>query len=125
MRRELRELLGPMASLPRVRLGVAGPAKVSSLMRFAAFSGVGSALRFAARNSKSVAKLATTAAPDALVVGVAMHMDNEPDCLIEGLHLFPLGGFCATIHWANAVAAGDFVLGTNACGFTVADTYNI
>ena len=113
--------LGPTAPLPRVRLGVAGPAKISSLMRFAAFSGVGSALRFAARNSKSVAKLATTAAPDALVVGVAMHMDAEPDCLIEGLHLFPLGGFCATVQWANAVSAGDFVIGASGRGFTVGD----
>ena len=91
----------------------------TSLLRFAAFSGVGSALRFAARNSKSAVKLATTAAPDALVVSVAWYMNAEPDCLIDGLHLFPLGGFCHTVQWANAVAAGNFVVKPNGRGFII------
>jgi len=119
-RAALREALGERARLPRVRLGVAGPAKVSSLVRFAAFAGVGSSLRFISRYGGNVLKLATTAAPDALVAGVAAHMEKERgDCLIDGFHFFPLGGFHATLRWANAVADGAFAMHDGGGGFDV------
>ena len=104
----LRAKLGPDAKLPTVRLGVAGPAKISNLIKFGTMSGVGNSLRFFTKYSSNVLKLASKAAPDELVLGVAEHVAAEPDCMIEGLHYYPFGGFASTLKWANAVEAGDF-----------------
>ena len=121
----LRAALAEGAVLPRVKLGVAGPAKISSLIKFGAMSGVGASLNFFAKHSSNVLKLASRAAPDELVAGVAVHADTgegpEQDgaCLIEALHYYPFGGFASTLRWANAVEAGDFELSTDGQSFSV------
>lgn len=102
--------LGTDAGLPGVRLGVAGPAKMAALLKFALMSGVGPSVRFVSKYAGNVAKLATTSAPDALVAGIAAYQAREPRCLVRGLHYYSFGGFASTIRWANAVAAGEFDL---------------
>eukprot|EP00937_MAST-01D_sp_MAST-1D-sp2_P003795 g3795.t1 len=120
-RAALREALGADAPLPRVRLGVAGPAKISALIKFGAMSGVGNSLRFVSKYAGNVLKLASKAAPDELLLGLARHQEEEPESLIEGLHYYPFGGFQATLRWANAVEAGHFDLAAGGAGFTVRD----
>ena len=56
----------------------------------------------------NVLKLASKAAPDELLVGLAAHREAEPECLVGGLHYYPFGGFASTLRWANAVEAGEF-----------------
>ena len=107
-------------SLPRVRLGVAGPAKISNLIKFGAMSGVGNSLQFLTKHSGSVLKLASKAAPDEVVTGVALHCDQERDSMIEGLHYYPFGGFGSTLRWAGAVEGGNFSVHSAGMGFTVA-----
>ena len=111
-----------------MRLGVAGPAKVSSLIKFGAMSGVGASLNFFKKYSGNVLKLASRAAPDDLVAGVAAHMaatdaasdGGAEECLLDGLHFYPFGGFVSTLRWANAVEAGDFEMSADGCNFEVA-----
>ena len=125
----LRGALGAETRLPRVRLGVAGPAKVSSLIKFGAMSGVGASLNFFKKYSGNVFKLASRAAPDDVVAGVAAHMaatnsaseDGAGECLLEGLHFYPFGGFLSTLRWANAVEAGDFEMSADGLKFEVAN----
>jgi methylenetetrahydrofolate reductase (NADPH) len=104
--------------LPRVRLGVAGPAKIANLIKFGMMSGVGNSLRFFTKYTGNVLMLATKAAPDGIIAGISRHADAEPDCLIEGLHYYPFGGFVSTLRWANAVEQGDFSMDANETGFT-------
>ena len=85
-------------------------------------SGVGNSLRFLTKYSGNVLKLASKAAPDEVVAGVAAHGDEECDSLIEGLHYYPFGGFASTLRWANAVEQGDFSMHSaeqEGDGFTV------
>jgi len=118
IRRLLREHLGPEAKLPHVHLGVSGPAKISSLIRFAAFSGVGSSLQFIAKYKTNVLSLLTTAEPDKFIVGIAEHIESDPDTLIKALHFYPFGGFAKTAWYAYAVEQGQFDMQDDGCGFT-------
>jgi methylenetetrahydrofolate reductase (NADPH) len=88
-------------NMPTVRLGVAGPAKISNLIKFGTMSGVGNSLSFLTKYSGNVFKLATKATPMELIEGVAKHQDNDANCMIQGLHFYPFGGMKATLKWVN------------------------
>ena len=94
--------------LPSVRLGLAGPAKINKLIKFGLMSGVGASIGFLKKNAGSVLKLASTAAPDAVIAGLAAHRLAEPQCLVDSLHYYPFGGFTATLNYANGVEEGRF-----------------
>ncbi len=100
-RTALVEHLGGKDNLPTVRLGVAGPAKISSLIKFGMMSGVGNSLRFLTKYSSNVFKLATTMGPEELILGIAQHQIEHPDCMIKHLHYYPFGGFVSTLKWVN------------------------
>lgn len=104
----LKKRLGENAKLPPVHLGVAGPAKIHNLIKFATMSGVGPSIRFVSKYATNVLKLATTAAPDELCVGLAAHQTSEPTCLFQRLHFYTFGGLKPTLKWANAVVGGEF-----------------
>ena len=89
-------------AMPAVRLGVAGPAKISNLIKFGAMSGVGNSLSFLTKYSGNVFKLATKATPMELIVGIAKHQETESECMIQNLHFYPFGGMKATLKWVNA-----------------------
>jgi methylenetetrahydrofolate reductase (NADPH) len=106
----LRKRLGQTARLPLVHLGVAGPAKIHSLIKFATMSGVGASMRFVSKYATNVIKLATTAAPDELVAGLASYQASELECLFQRLHFYTFGGLQQTLRWSNNVVAGNFEL---------------
>jgi len=92
-----------------IHLGVAGPTKLTSLIKFATASGVGNSLRVLTRQSKNIFKLATQShAPDGLITGLAKGIVADPACLIQKLHYYSFGGFGATAKWAYKVADGQF-----------------
>lgn len=122
--RSVRQMLRnelPTGDLPPVFIGVAGPAKMSALIKFGTMSGVGNSLRFLTKNAGNAFKLATTSTPDTLIIGIASHQSGEPDSLIQKLHFYPFGGFKTTLKWANAVAAGEFDMESDDGNFTVRD----
>lgn len=100
-----------------MHIGVAGPAKIVNLIKFATMSGVGPSIRFVKKYTGNVFKLATTAAPDELISGLAAYQTQEPACLIRTLHFYPFGGMAPTLKWANAARAGSF--DQTSSGFTV------
>lgn len=87
--------------LPSVRLGVAGPAKISSLIKFGTMSGVGNSLNFVSKYAGNVFKLATKMGPEELILGVGEYRQSEPDCMIKGFHFYPFGGFKSTLKWIH------------------------
>jgi methylenetetrahydrofolate reductase (NADH) len=96
-----------------VRIGVAGPASVATLMRFATICGVATSARALARNAGLVKHLFGASAPDAILRALAGAQlgDVAP-------HFFTFGGLGATARWAAAVAAGHIAL-DHAGGFRV------
>lgn len=119
VRSVLKDRLGEDVKMPPVHIGVAGPAKISTLIKFGTMSGVGASLRFVTKYASNVLKLATTSAPDKLVAGLARHQTAEPECLVQKLHFYPFGGMKSTLAWANAVVDGKFTKQDDDDGFTV------
>lgn len=113
----LSKRLGAAAKLPSVHLGVAGPAKIQNLIRFASMSGVGPSMRFVSQYTGNVLKLATTSAPDEVITGLAAYQSEESACLVRRLHFYTFGGLPSTLRWANSAVAGDLEL--TGAGFSV------
>jgi methylenetetrahydrofolate reductase (NADPH) len=82
-----------------VHLGVAGPAKLQTLIKFAIACGVGPSLKVLQKRAKDVSKLLLPFEPTALVTDLAAHKAANPDFAIERLHFFPLGGIKANADW--------------------------
>ena len=74
-----------------VHLGVAGPAKLQTLIRFAMACGVGASLSVLQKRAKDITKLMLPFTPDEVLAGIASHPDLG-ETNIEAIHMFPLGG---------------------------------
>ncbi|RBI83225.1 methylenetetrahydrofolate reductase [Rhodosalinus halophilus] len=85
-----------------VHLGIAGPAKLQTLIRFAIACGVGPSLKVLQRRAMDVSKLVKPYEPTQLLRALAAHRAAHPDSNIEQIHFFPLGGIAATAEWAQA-----------------------
>jgi methylenetetrahydrofolate reductase (NADH) len=100
-----------------VRIGLAGPTSLTTLMRYARRCGVKASARALARNAGLTKHLLGAAAPDALVRALA---EAVPTHRLGDVapHYFSFGGIAATAQWAASVAAGRIVL-DRAGGFGV------
>ena len=87
-----------------VEVGVAGPANVATLAKFAFRCGVGASLRALARGHTAFARILAEATPDAFIASLVDA--EEANAPIDGLHLFTFGGVCRTAQWMRTRAAG-------------------
>lgn len=88
-----------------VRIGLAGPANVATLVRYAIRCGVTNSIRALTGRADRFLRLVSDRAPDALVRGLA---EDGAAAGIAGLHFFPFGGVAKTARWANALKRGRF-----------------
>lgn len=87
-----------------VRLGIAGPASVKALLRFAARCGVGVSAKVMAKYGLSLTRLLGTAGPAPLIEALSEAL--KPDLHGEvRLHLYPFGGLERTADWIEGFAA--------------------
>jgi methylenetetrahydrofolate reductase (NADPH) len=84
-----------------IHIGVAGPAKLQTLLKFAIACGVGASLRVLQKRAKDVTKLLMPFEPDEFIAGIAAHKAAHPDFGIEAVHFFPLGGIKTNATWAT------------------------
>ena len=87
-----------------IRVGVAGPARLSTLLAFAARCGVRASARMAVRR-RGALRLLGHYAPDAILGGLAHHRTDVPDTPLCGIHVFTFGGIARTSAWLRAGAA--------------------
>jgi len=85
-----------------VHLGIAGPAKLQTMIKFAVACGVGPSLRVLQKRAKDVTKLVKPFEPTGLVADLAALRAEGRIGNIAQLHMFPLGGIRASADWANA-----------------------
>lgn len=90
-------------SMP-IHLGIAGPTKLQTLMKFALACGVGPSLRVLQKRAKDVTKLILPYEPSDLLAELAAHRRTNPASLIEQVHIFPLGGIVSSAEWATRLA---------------------
>ncbi|WP_132693741.1 methylenetetrahydrofolate reductase [Rhodovulum steppense] len=83
-----------------IHLGVAGPAKLQTLVKFAVACGVGPSLKVLQRRARDVSKLVLPFTPDAFLTDLAAAAARRPgDFPIAGVHFFPLGGIATNAAW--------------------------
>lgn len=100
-----------------IHVGIAGPAKLKSLVHYAAMCGIGASTRVVTRQAANLTKLASVAAPDAVVAELARYKATDPDCGIAQAHFFTFGGLKRAADWLDGAAKGDFT--PTAGGFKV------
>ena len=88
-----------------VHIGVAGPAKLQTLIKFAMACGVGPSLRVLQRRAADVTKLVLPFTPEEFLTDLAAHGASKPDFNIVKVHFFPLGGIKATAEWTAEFGA--------------------
>jgi len=83
-----------------IHIGVAGPAKLQTMIKFAIACGVGASLKVLQKRAKDVTKLLLPFEPDAFLGDLAAHKAANPDFNITNVHFFPLGGIKTNANWA-------------------------
>ncbi len=83
-----------------IHIGIAGPAKLQTMIKFAIACGVGPSLRVLQRRAMDVTKLVMPYEPDEVVSALAQHKAANPDFAISHVHFFPLGGIKTCAEWA-------------------------
>ncbi|MCB6177039.1 methylenetetrahydrofolate reductase [Rhodobacter sp. Har01] len=91
-----------------VHIGIAGPAKLQTLIKFAIACGVGPSLKVLQKRALDVSKLLTPYEPTELLADLAAQKAANPGFGIEQVHFFPLGGIKTNAEWvtANGGASG-------------------
>jgi methylenetetrahydrofolate reductase (NADPH) len=85
-----------------VHIGIAGPAKLQTLIKFAIACGVGPSLKVLQKRAMDVTKLLLPYEPTDVINTLAAHKASNPDFNIESVHFFPLGGIKTNANWAIA-----------------------
>ena len=83
-----------------IHIGIAGPAKLQTLIKFAIACGVGPSLKVLQKRAMDVSKLMMPYQPTEVLTQLAAHKAAHPDFNIESVHFFPLGGIKANANWA-------------------------
>lgn len=82
-----------------VHIGIAGPAKLQTLIKFAIACGVGPSLKVLQKRAMDVTKLLIPYEPTEILNDLAAHKAASPAFNIEAVHLFPLGGIKPSADW--------------------------
>ncbi len=80
----------------KINLGVSGPAKLQTLIKYAILCGVGPSIRVLQKRAKDITKLLKPYTPEKMLIDLAKYKRGTPDSKISGVHFFPLGGITQT-----------------------------
>lgn len=83
-----------------VHIGISGPAKLQTLIKFAMACGVGPSVRVLQKRARDVTKLLMPFEPMQVLTDLAEHKARNPGFNIAQVHFFPLGGIRTNTNWA-------------------------
>jgi methylenetetrahydrofolate reductase (NADPH) len=84
-----------------IRIGVPGPAKITTLLRYAKVCGVATSSRAVAKYGFSLSRLLGMAGPDAFLADLADRIGGAAGDNVL-IHLFPFGGFAEAGRWLHS-----------------------
>ena len=84
-----------------VHIGIAGPAKLQTLIRYSVECGVGASMKVLQKRAKDITKLLLPYEPTSVISELAEYKSQNPDFNIEQVHFFPLGGTKTTANWVK------------------------
>lgn len=96
--------------------GLAGPAGITTLLRFARRCGVGPSIRALTSRPSTFTKLVGEHGPEKVMRDLAVVSETDAS-VFDGLHFFCFGGYLQTCEWLNKVAMGRITLDPQ--GFSV------
>jgi methylenetetrahydrofolate reductase (NADPH) len=86
-----------------IHIGVAGPAKLQTLIKFSIACGVGPSLKVLQKRAKDVKKLLLPFDPNDFLETLANHKKENPKFNVSNIHFFPLGGINTNASWIKNV----------------------
>ena len=89
-----------------IHIGLAGPARLTTLVQYALRCGVGPSVKALSGRAASFGRLLGQHGPEALVRELAGARERGLE--IDGIHLFSFGGLARTCKWIRAVEDGRF-----------------
>ncbi len=75
-----------------IHIGIAGPAKLQTLLRYSLECGVGASIKIIQKRALDLTKLLLPYKPTTIISELANFKADNPDFNIEKVHFFPLGG---------------------------------
>ncbi|HVS76348.1 MAG TPA: methylenetetrahydrofolate reductase [Steroidobacteraceae bacterium] len=103
-----------------VHVGMAGPAPLAKLVKFAIQCGIGTSMSSLLKNMGAVAGLTGFAAgPDEMLLGLVRGCARHPGSRLMQPHVYSFGGALATADWLRSVMDGAFDLTPDGRKFTV------
>lgn len=84
-----------------VHIGIAGPAKLQTLIKFSMACGVGPSLRVLQRRARDLTKLVKPFEPTDMLAALAKHNAEDPAHAVARVHFFPLGGITQTAEYVD------------------------
>ena len=82
-----------------IHIGIAGPAKLQTLLKFSIECGIGASMKVLTKRAKDITKLLLPYKPTQILNELAEYKSKEPEFNIEQVHFFPIGGIKQTVDW--------------------------
>ena len=89
-----------------VHIGIAGPTRLQTLVKFAIACGVGPSIRVLHKHARNVSKLLQPFEPTELVHELDGYIGKNEFSQVAGLHIFPLGGIRSSAEWIQRQYVG-------------------
>ena len=87
-----------------IHIGIAGPAKLQTLLKFSIECGIGSSMKILTKRAKDITKLLLPYEPTQVLKELAEYKAKDPKFNIEQVHFFPFGGVKQTSDWVREVS---------------------
>jgi len=86
-----------------IHIGIAGPAKLQTLLKFSIECGIGPSMKVLTKRAKDITKLLLPYKPTEILEGLANHKIKDPELNIEQVHFFPIGGIKQTADYIKEI----------------------
>jgi methylenetetrahydrofolate reductase (NADPH) len=86
-----------------IHIGIAGPAKLQTLLKFSVECGIGASMKILTKRAKDLTKLLLPYKPTQMLNELSEYKSKDPTLNIEKVHFFPIGGIKQTSDWLEEV----------------------
>ena len=86
-----------------IHIGIAGPAKLQTLLKFSVECGIGASMKILTKRAKDLTKLLLPYKPTKMLTDLSEYKSKDPTLNIEQVHFFPIGGIKQTTNWLEEV----------------------
>ena len=86
-----------------IHIGIAGPAKLQTLLKFSIECGIGASMKVLTKRAKDLTKLLLPYKPTQMLADLSEYKSKDPTLNIEQVHFFPIGGIKQTTDWLEEV----------------------